>query len=232
MNIQKRYVIAIDGPCGAGKTTAATGLADLLQICRLDTGAIFRGFAFHALRDGVNPDKLDIYEKRAIIEKALSDGLRFAYDENRGTQVFLRDDCISREIRTETVSDMASRISVYPEVRNAVLDIERELSGQYSLVAEGRDIGSVVFPDADVKFYLTADLEERAARRYFDNPTCYRSRAQATEDTRARDERDMNRETAPLIVPKGAIVIDNTALSLAETIELMQLFVKSRLRTQ
>lgn len=227
-----RYIIAIDGPCGAGKTASAARLASMLRANRLDTGAIFRGFAYHVISLGITPQDVNLCDKQALVERPILDGLHFGYDENGSTQVFLGGRCISPDIRTEQVSDMASRISVYPEVRDAVLDIERRLAGQYDLVAEGRDIGSVVFPDAPVKFYLTADPEERGRRRYHDDPAGYQTVERAVKDVKARDERDMNRETAPLIVPEGAIVIDNTALSLTETVELMRLFVKSRLRSQ
>jgi len=191
-------VVAIDGPAGAGKSTVARAVADELGFTYLDTGAMYRGIALAAAERGVAPATIASTLKIEPGERILVDG---------------RD--VSDEIRTPEVSEAASRAAADPEVRRAVVEQQRRLIAAGDWVAEGRDIGTVVAPDAEVKVFLTADPEERARRRAVElglDP------ARVLAEQTIRDERDRTREHSPLEPAAGAVVLDSTHMSLREVV--------------
>lgn len=199
------FAIAIDGPCAAGKTTSAKGLAELLGALYVDTGALYRGVAYGLLQDpGRN----------------LGD-IRVDLEYQGGVQrVFLDGDDISGNIRTEAVGKMASDVSARPEVRAFLLERQRQFAWERSVVMEGRDIGSVVLPDADIKFFLTANLDVRARRRLKEEPpgVDFQTVRKALD---ARDYADFHRAVAPLVQMPEAILVDNTNLSIVETVQVI-----------
>ncbi|MFH1115908.1 MAG: (d)CMP kinase [Pseudomonadota bacterium] len=202
-------VIAIDGPAGSGKSTVARIVAGRLGFFLLDTGALYRAVALHLLRRG----KAD--EDGPVTPEALT-SLNLRIEPAVGSmRLFLNDEDVTLSIRTEQVSDAASRYSSRPEVRRTLIGLQREAGTKWNLVAEGRDMGSVVFPEATVKFFLTADLEVRARRRYLEivqrGEHC--TFEEVLADMRVRDVRDESREFAPLVEAPDAIRLDTTGLT-------------------
>ena len=194
-------VVAIDGPAGAGKSTVARGLAAELGFRYLDSGAMYRSVALLALRDpGADPAAL---AARATIEL-----------ESAG-RVLLDGEDVTRAIREPEVSRQASVVAADPAVRAALVEKQRELLGAGDWVAEGRDIGSVVAPDADLKVYLDADPAERARRRAAETGA---EQAAVLADQTARDERDRSRAASPLREADGAVRVDTTGLSVGEAV--------------
>jgi CMP/dCMP kinase len=210
-------VVAIDGPAGAGKSTVTKRLAARLGYQLLDTGAIYRAVALKA-RQMQLPwnDPLPL----AAIAAALD--VRFQMDGDRN-RMWMDGAEVTDAIRTPEISDGASQVSAHPPVRAALLELQRRLGAQGGVVAEGRDIGTVVFPAAEAKFFLTASPEERARRRVAE----LRAKgmevdyAATLEEIRIRDERDSNRAVAPLIQAPDAILVDSTHLSVDEIVEGM-----------
>jgi cytidylate kinase len=209
--------VTIDGPAAAGKSTVARLLAKRLNFALLDSGALYRALALHLIRCGISPDA------RSIPKKAL-DSLDLRIEPGVGSmKIFLGSQDITGIIREESVGEAASRFSARPEIRMVLLEIQRRAGSQWNLVAEGRDMGTVVFPDARVKFFLTADPEERSKRRYLEvtergaNPDLKKIDA----EMRRRDHRDESRQTSPLVKAEGAMIVDTTGLNPDEVVELM-----------
>ncbi len=219
-----RLVVAIDGPAGAGKSTAAKMLAERLGYALLDTGAIYRTLALLAQREGIAWS-----DGPGVARLARSLDIRFAF-EGGTNHVFLRDADISRDIRTPEVSDGASRVSALPEVRAALLDLQRRLGAAGGLVVEGRDIGTVVFPEAPAKFFLTATADERARRRVVELRAAGREadQAQTLAELQARDQRDSTRAVAPLRCAEDAVEIDSSAMSPEAVVDQMAAVVRAR----
>ena len=204
------YVITIDGPAGAGKSTVAKDVARKLGIKYLDTGAIYRAIALILHESEVSPVDDD------IMREALGD-IRI---ELRGNEVLVNDFDVTGEIRTPEVDGLASKYSAIPSVRRALLGLQKEQEKHGSIVAEGRDVGSVVFPNAKVKFFLTASPEARAKRRYDERvskgkPADYDAILQAIKE---RDLNDASRQTSPLVIPDGAIYIDTSDMTEEEAV--------------
>ena len=213
-------VITIDGPAGSGKSTAAKLLAKRLKLTYLDTGATYRALAYAARKTMLHP----VADAESIAHLARKLPITLRLRENGSLEARLGGVDVSRAIRTEEITEAAALISQHPAVRRALVIRQRELANRHGLVAEGRDTGSVVFPDATHKFFLNADSLVRAKRRQQELERLYGSRTplkQVREQLRFRDGLDRTRRVGPLIKPSGAISIDTTRLSVHQVVRLM-----------
>lgn len=204
-----RIIITMDGPAGAGKSTLSRMLASELDFLMLDSGAIYRTMAMALILKGVSIDV------SGIPQETLGQ-IRINVRPNKTSmKIFLNDVQIGEEIRSEEIGIAASSFATLPEVRSSLLDVQRSIAMDWNLVAEGRDMGIVVFPDAFIKFFVTAELEERANRRYKE----LLGRGESPDfdvvmsEMRARDSRDMSRKAAPLAPAPDSILIDTTNLT-------------------
>ncbi|MGI6019613.1 MAG: (d)CMP kinase [Marvinbryantia sp.] len=216
------YNIAIDGPAGAGKSTIARRVAKELSFIYVDTGAMYRAIALYHLREQVDTDS----------ETAVKDALKkidisITY-ENGEQQVLLNGENVSGQIRTEKVGNMASKISAIPCVREKLLDLQRELACKNNVVMDGRDIGTRILPEAQLKIYLTASADARAERRFKEltekGISC--SLEEIKQDIIKRDDQDMNRAIAPLTQAKDAIYLDSSNMTIDEVTEKIQSMVR------
>lgn len=222
------FIVAIDGPSGAGKSTVSRVLARRLGFSLVDTGAIYRSAALAGESEGVSlEDESRLIE---LLERMRLE-FRLAGDENR---VFLNGRDVSAAIRTPEVSMAASRISARPLVRKALLPLQRRLAleTKRGAVLEGRDIGTVVFPDADAKFFLDASPEVRARRRYEElfQKGVESSIAEVLADQTKRDRDDASRRVAPLRPAEDAIVLDSSLLPISEVVQAMERVVRERMQ--
>lgn len=210
-------IIAIDGPSGAGKSTLGKMLAKKLGLLYLDTGAMYRAVAFAVTEAGVE------CTDGGAAAKIAKDAHIELTGEPESLQIKLNGRDISEEIRTKEIAQAASVVSTNSEVRKILVSHQQELGRYGGGVLEGRDIGTVVFPDADIKFFLTAKPEERAQRRFLEDQR--RGSSLTYEETLAeinqRDKRDVNREDSPLAIAEGSVVIDTTGMNLEEILEEM-----------
>jgi cytidylate kinase len=212
----KPLIITIDGPSGAGKTTVSKLLAHRLGYRYIDTGALYRGVALKAMSAGLNPDD------DAGLENILSSlKMKFVYAE-KGLRLISNDSDITDKIRTPEISMFASAASARPVVRNFLLELQRNLGRKKGVVFEGRDMGTVVFPDADVKFYLDASHKTRSLRRYQELKSQTSQTLQDVEkDIKRRDKNDSARDLAPLRPAEDAVIIDSTHLSVQDVVDRM-----------
>ncbi len=210
------YNITIDGPCGSGKTTIAKAVAEKLNITYLDTGAMYRSIAYYCKEHNI-----DVNSETDV--KGVLKDIDLHVEQIDGIQhMIVNGEDITGSIRTQEISMLASTVSKIPAVRLRLVDMQREIARNICCVVDGRDIGSYVLPEAEYKFYLTADADERAKRRYLElkdksNTTIEKVKAEMI----ARDEQDSKRAFAPLVVPKGAFVLDTTNLSFDEVLEMV-----------
>jgi cytidylate kinase len=214
---QKRWIVAIDGPAGAGKSTIARAVAQRLGFTYIDSGAMYRAVALWALRVGVDLDDLHRLEqlaKEARVEFAACD-----------TTVLLNGEDVTAAIREPRVSEAASKVSLAPGVRRAMREEQRRIGASQSVVMEGRDIGTVVFPDAQVKIYLDAAPDVRAERRAAESGGAV---AEITQEIAERDHRDRTRAEAPLTQAPDAEYLDTTRLSPSEVEEAILKLVRAR----
>ncbi|MBS7392369.1 MAG: (d)CMP kinase [Fibrobacter sp.] len=215
MNTKKHIIIAIDGPSGTGKSTTAKIVAKDLGITYLDTGAMYRAITFAALEKGVAPT-----DKAGIDQLLQSTKIRF--DDNN--QIVINGINREKEIRGKQVSEAVSPYSAIPEVRSVLTQWQREIAGERSCILDGRDIGTVVFPNADFKFFLVTDLKVRAERRYQE---CLQKGIAMTleeieKNLAERDRIDSSRATAPLKKADDAIEIDTTQLSIEQQVKKIE----------
>ncbi len=208
------YNIAIDGPAGAGKSTIAKMAAKKLDFIYVDTGAMYRAMALYFLRR-----EIDAKDEKKIAEACGHINVTIAYQEGE-QQVLLNGENVNAFIRTEEVSMMTSNTSKYPAVREKLLYLQRELAAANNVIMDGRDIGTCVLPDAELKIYLTASASERAKRRYLEQKErgVESDLAQIERDIIARDEQDMNREIAPLKQAEDAIYLDTSDMTIEEVV--------------
>jgi len=216
-----RLIITIDGPAGVGKSTVAKLLAQRLRLMYLDTGATYRALAFAASqRERLNP----VTDAKQIAALGRRLPLRLLPLAEGGLQVLLDGEDITRQIRTEEVTEAAAQISQHPEVREAMVALQRRLANHHGVVVEGRDTGSVVFPKADHKFFLNADSDVRAKRRQRELKRLYGSRPplkQVREQIHFRDGLDRTRRVGPLVKPAGAVAIDTTHRTAPQVVRAM-----------
>ena len=212
--MSKSLIVTIDGPAGSGKSTAAKYLAEKLGYIYLDTGAMYRAITYAALQRNI------ANEKDAVIELARNIDLKLEF-VNGVTRVFVNGEEVTEQIRTPEVNSMVSEVSTIPEVRQELVKLQRKIGENGGLIAEGRDTTTVVFPDADVKIYLTASMESRVERRYQE----YLAKGQQVdvnevrENIKKRDIIDSQREVSPLKKADDAIEFDNTATPIDKEIE-------------
>lgn len=214
VNLMKNNItIAIDGPSGSGKSTIAKALAKKLNILFLSTGSIYRAFGFVCKQNGINP------ESETETHSVLSHSITIKFIDGKQC-VFLDGDDITNQINNEEIGRYASLVSKHKHIREKCVEIQRNIALNQSIVVDGRDIGSVVLPNADFKFYLDADLEQRAIRRFKDltNSGIKTTLKQVENELRERDYNDLNRKLSPLVQAKDAIKIDSTNLSIEEVV--------------
>ncbi|MBQ9413717.1 MAG: (d)CMP kinase [Clostridia bacterium] len=226
MNLtQKPIAIAIDGPSGAGKSTLAKMLAKEFGLIYVDTGALYRAVGYAALQSGIDPSDTD-----AVIAMLPAVRVELAYVDGE-QKVLLNGEDIGGYIRTPEVSAAASTVSAIPAVRDFLFALQQDIAKTQSVVMDGRDIGTVVLPWADVKIFLTASAEKRAQRRYKEliekgQDVTYES---VLADMVERDARDSQRETAPLKAAEDAVLVDTSELTLEESKDALAALVKERL---
>ena len=222
----KFHSIAIDGPSGAGKSTLARRLASELGFLYVDTGAIYRSVALHAQRQGADPAN-----REEVIPLLEHMDVRMAYGQDGLQHMYLGQDDVTEAIRVHAVSQCASLVAAIPEVRSFLLDYQRKLARENHVVMDGRDIGTVVLPDADVKIFLTASAEIRARRRLLELEQRGQQADFATilRDIEQRDEQDRNRPIAPLRQAEDAVLLDTSELDLEESLQAMLNITRERL---
>ena len=221
---RKRIIVAIDGPAGAGKSTIARHLARHFGLLNLETGAMYRAFALKALRAEISLD-----DSKALAKLAGETSIRLESggDENR---VFLDGEDVTGLIRNPTVTDGASKVSVFPAIRAWMVKLQQQLGAEGGVVMEGRDIGTVVFPHADAKIFLDAAPEVRGMRRFDQlGPKPAQQPEEVIRDLRQRDRRDRNRADSPLKPADDAVLLDSTNMTLEEAVAAAEEIVAVRI---
>ena len=222
-------IIAIDGPSGSGKSSVSDEVAKVLGFSHLDTGAMFRAVAYQALKQGIALDDEENLGKVANDEKIV-----FETEEGNPAykSISMAGEDITDKIRTDEVTKAVTPVCKHPKVREALLNQQREIGKSGNYILDGRDIGTVVFPDAELKIFLTASAEERAQRRVLQNEETGVGSTDYDEvlaDLNRRDEEDSNRDVAPLMAAKDAIVINSTAMDKQEVIDEIIALAKERM---
>ena len=223
-NPVRKFIVAIDGPAGAGKSTVARHLARHFGLLNLETGAMYRAFAFKALRTG-----LPLNESAGLESLAAETSIRLEPGEG-GNRVLLDGEDVTGLIRNQTVTDAASQVSVWPAIRAWMVCMQQEMGARGGVGMEGRDIGTVVFPQAEVKIFLDAAPEVRGLRRYDQlGPKPTIQPQEVIRDLHARDERDRNRADSPLKPAPDAVLLDSTNLTLEEVVAAAEAIVAAKL---
>ena len=222
----KHYSIAIDGPSGAGKSTLAREVAGKFGFLYVDTGAIYRTVGLSALRAGVDPK-----DAAAVTALLPETRVELSHADDGLQHMYLNGEDVTEQIRTPEVSMAASAVAAYASVRAFLMDAQRDLAKTHNVVMDGRDIGTVVLPDADVKIFLTASAQERAWRRTLElskrgTPKPYE---EVLAELEARDRDDANRTEAPLRQAADAVRLDNTQLTFQETVDAMSEIIQGRI---
>lgn len=209
-------IITIDGPSGVGKSTLAKRLAQDLGFNYLNTGAMYRAISLFLLKKNIDIGNED--EVRDFVE---SDDFLKSFDlELKDDEVYLNGKNITKETRSQIINDTVSKVSAYQAVRNVLIQMQRQIAEDENIILDGRDTGTVVFPGADFKIYLTASVEERANRRYLQDPSLDFDRV--LESIKNRDYQDMNREISPLKIPEGAFILDTSDQDVEESIKAIK----------
>lgn len=215
MGIKMSFNIAVDGPAGAGKSTIAKAVAKSMSLIYVDTGAMYRAMTLFMIREGI-----DLQDKEAIVRKCREAHITICY-ENDVQVVLLNGENVNAFLRTEEVGNATSVVSVIPEVRKKLVELQQQLAADSDCIMDGRDIGTCVLPDADVKVYLTASSEVRAKRRYDElaakGENCDLEKIKA--DIEDRDYRDMHREVSPLKQAEDAVLVDSSRMTVEEVVE-------------
>lgn len=226
--MNKFVSVAIDGPAGAGKSTMARAVAKDLGYVYVDTGAIYRTVGYYVTMCGIGPKDVD------GVTRLIDDiNVQISYDDEGAQRMLLNGMDVTDEIRTPAMSDCASKLSTLKVVRDYLLEVQRELAKTHNVIMDGRDIGTVVLPKAEVKIFLTAAAEVRAQRRlkeYQEKGDCKNTFASVLQDIRQRDERDMNRAIAPLKQAEDAVLLDTSEMSIDQSIEAMKNIINERLK--
>ena len=222
----KRFAVAIDGPSGAGKSTLAKALAKELGILYVDTGAIYRTVGYYAFEKGIDP------KDSAAVEAVLPEiHVEMSYGEDGLQHMFLNGKDVTREIRLPQISMFASHVSAIPAVRAFLMEMQRSMARNSSVIMDGRDIGTVVLPDAEIKIFLTASPEDRAQRRYLElelrgTPQDFDT---LLKEIKERDYNDSHRAAAPLRPAEDAIFVDTTGNTFEQSYELLLKTIKEKL---
>lgn len=217
-------IVAIDGPAGSGKGTVTKVIAKRMGLINLDTGATYRCVALESLRKGISLD-----EPEKITD--LVDGLEIEFKyEADNIRVFLNDEEVTSEIRSMEVTKIVSQISSIVPVRFKMVELQRKMARGKNVIMEGRDIGTYVFPNADIKIYLDADVEERAKRRYNENVEkgIVVSYEEVLENIKIRDENDKNKEIGALKIAEDAVVVDSTKMTIEEMADKVEEIIKKK----
>lgn len=221
------WSVAIDGPSGAGKSSLSRKVAERFGIMYVDTGAIYRTVGLAVLRRGISPD-----ESAAVIALLPELEIDLRHDESGLQRMYLWGEDVTDAIRTPEISQYASKVSAIPEVRAFLMEQQRSLARRYCVIMDGRDIGTVVLPEADVKVFLTASAEERAMRRWKELQA--KGETQSYEDVLAdmieRDARDSSRAAAPLRPAEDAVILDTTGLDLEKSLEALCALIRERVQ--
>ena len=224
MSVNHQLVVTIDGPAGSGKSTVGKALAEKISYVYLDTGALYRAVAYRAHNEKIMPGD------GAHLSKLCNEIVISLETRDGGLRIIIDGDDVTDKIRTEEIGLLASRISAVPIVRESLLSIQREVGSTGGIVAEGRDMGTVVFPRADIKFYLVADVIERSRRRY--DELIERGESVDFEEIYrgllVRDEQDSGRSIAPLRAAEDAVIIDTTYRSIDEVVDTMKRIIEER----
>ena len=215
-------IIAIDGPAASGKSTTSRGVATRMGITYLDTGAMYRAITLGLMEHGVS------FKDLSAITEFLDTVNIYFEDSNSGNNLFLNDKSVTNQIRSSTVTEKVSEVSAINVVRDSMVQIQREIADNTDCILEGRDIGTVVFPNADFKFFLVAGLKIRALRRQKDLNKIGEKKTidEIKADIRLRDELDTNRDNSPLLKAKDAIEIDTGLLTIGEQIDKIVSIIK------
>lgn len=223
--MNKNIVITVDGPSGVGKGTLCYALAKKLGFNLLDSGAIYRVTALAALKSTV-----DLSDEAALAELAGNLDIRFVPRDGE-VEIMLNGENVSAQIRTQEVAEAASKVAVFAQVRTALLQLQKDFATEKGLIADGRDMGTVVFPQAPVKLFLDASAEERAKRRYkqLQSKGISGNFAQILAEIKERDQRDRNRAVAPLRPADDALLLDSTTLSIEQVIAQALAYIQQKL---
>lgn len=224
--MDKIWSVAVDGPSGAGKSSLSRRIAERFGMMYVDTGAIYRTVGLAVQRAGVNPDESD-----AVIALLPSLVIDLRHDEAGLQRMYLGGEDVTDGIRTPAISQYASKVSAIPEVRAFLMEQQRSLARRYSVIMDGRDIGTVVLPDADIKIFLTASAEDRARRRYEENIAkgVQQSFEEVLADIIERDERDSSRAAAPLRPAEDAVFVDTSGNSFDQSFDILCALIGERM---
>ncbi len=220
--MKKRMIIAIDGPAGAGKSTIAKSLAEVLGYTYIDSGAMYRAITLKIIKSGFSIKDID-----NIIDMTLKTKIDF-----RNNNIFLDDEEVTLQIRSDIINANVSDVSAIPELRSIMVKMQRQISKDCSIVMDGRDVGTVIFPDADIKLFITASVDARANRRYLEiaSKNTNTNMNDIKNSIQYRDNIDLNRKASPLKMANDAILIDTTNKSIDEVLEFALCIVKDKER--